>query len=91
MSRKMNIEKSYPDCAPEQCFWVQDGPILKNVAELPAALKNMSEETFQHHVDAEKNDFANWIGDVFGEHRLAETVRDTFSKAGMISAVKRAL
>lgn len=91
MTKKSENPKQYPDCAPEQCFWAQDGQILKNIAELPAALRKMNTKNFQYHVNAEKNDFASWIADVFGEHRLAETIRAASSKAGMISAVNRAL
>jgi len=42
------------------CFWVNNGAVLKNLIELRDALNTMSDETFAHHVSAEKNDF---IGD----------------------------
>ena len=77
----------YPDCAPEQCFWTPDGQILKNVAELRAALKKMSKGTFQHHVNKDKNDFARWIGEVFGDAKLAENIRKATSKAAIIKAL----
>ncbi len=84
---KIKEEKVYSDCAPEHCFWAQDGQILKNVPELRAALKKMSEETFWHHVNAEKNDFANWIGEVFCDAELAGKVRKATSKAAIMKAL----
>lgn len=44
-----------------QCFWVNEGPILKNLLELEAALEAMSEEMFAHHVGGGRNDFADWV------------------------------
>lgn len=89
MTKRNASKKTYRDCAPEQCFWVHDGQILKNVAELSAALKTMSEETFQYHVNAEKNDFANWIGDVFADNDLAGKVRQASSKEVIIRTLRK--
>jgi len=86
---KIKEKKAYPDCTPEHCFWTPDGQILKNVAELRTALKKMSRETFRHHVNEEKNDFANWIGEVFGDAELAENVRKAASKAAIIKALEK--
>jgi len=57
--------------SPEKCFWVCDGQILKNLKELAESLKKMKKEVFNYHVTKEKNDFANWVKDVFGEEKLA--------------------
>ena len=84
---RIKEKKAYPDCAPEHCFWAQNGQILKNVAELKAALEKMGKETFQHHVNKEKNDFANWIGEVFSDAELAENVRKATNKAAIIKAL----
>jgi len=60
-------------CAPdEKCFWVHEGPALKNLAELRDALANMNKETFAHHVHKGKNDFAHWVDDALGEPALAK-------------------
>ncbi len=60
------------DTEPEKCFWVCDGSVLKNLCELAAALETMNEPTFKYHVNKEKNDFANWVRDVFGDQKLAK-------------------
>jgi len=55
----------------ELCFWVNNGPILRNLKDLKNALKKISEETFKYHVNKEKNDFANWVKNVLGDKILA--------------------
>ena len=49
----------------------------------------MPEWVFAHHVNSEKNDFATWINDVFGERWLAAKVRSAKTKAEMKNALRR--
>ena len=58
----------------EHHFVVADGRKLKNVIELADALETMSEEIFRHHANEAKNDFSNWVKDVFYDHSLAEDI-----------------
>ena len=58
----------------EQHFVVADGRKLKNIIELADALETMSEEIFRHHANEFKNDFSNWVKDVFYDHSLAEDI-----------------
>ncbi len=59
----------------EQCFWTTDGSILANLVELRDALKTMSADVFAHHVNKQKNDFADWIEHVLGDRELAVEFR----------------
>jgi len=71
---KSKKEKT-PDSIPqENYFFCRDGRIFKNLRELAVALKDMSEETFKHHVNEGKNDFANWIKDIIKDIRLADKI-----------------
>ena len=90
-SSKMRKANRWNDVHEEKKFWVNDGSILKNLKELPDALKQMSDETFMHHVNENKNDFANWVEDVVGERKLARELRSLNSRAAMMTAVKRRL
>ncbi len=83
--------KAWPNVPPEKSFWVRDGQILRNIAELPPALERMSEETFRHHVTGKKNDFANWIEFVIGERSLADEVRMLRARQDILRAVRRRL
>ena len=53
-------------------FKLTDGTILKNLKDLLEALRSMEEGVFAHHVNEYRNDFANWVRDVFDEQALAD-------------------
>jgi hypothetical protein len=55
-------------------FYLPHGQHLKSINELIQALDNMSNDTFKHHVNEHKNDFANWISGVFNEEELAQKI-----------------
>ncbi|MGB9748296.1 MAG: hypothetical protein ACPLWC_00400 [Candidatus Woesearchaeota archaeon] len=57
----------------ERAFFV-DNKRIKSLKELVEELKTMNEELFRKHVNEEKNDFANWIKDVFGEEEIARKI-----------------
>ena len=86
MVSKDEARKYLCDAAPEQCFWVNNGPVLKNLDELASALPEMNNESFHHHVNNEKNDFSSWINDVIGDKKLAN---DLMSSKNRESAVKK--
>ena len=58
----------------DKVFWSNDGRIFKNMRELSDGLANMTEETYVYHVNAEKNDFANWVRDVIRDSDLAKNI-----------------
>jgi hypothetical protein len=86
---KSNPRRILADVAPEQCFWVNNGPIVKNLRELPGALRRMKQDTFMHHVNKGKNDFSNWIKHVVGDAQLANSVSKMKTKKTMIDALNK--
>ncbi|MBI2558334.1 hypothetical protein HYW20_03345 [Candidatus Woesearchaeota archaeon] len=86
MAAKDNVKGYLNDAAPEQCFWVNNGPILKNLEELANALMQMNDDTFRHHVNNNKNDFSSWVNDVIGDKKLANELLSSKTK---ISAAKK--
>ena len=56
----------------ELSFWANDGQVIRSYEQLPAALKRMRATAFRHHVNNEKNDFANWVRDVIHDDALAK-------------------
>ena len=74
------------DAPPEQSFWVNNGPVLKNIEELANYMPEMSDDSFLHHVSKEKNDFSSWIGAVIGDKKLAN---DLLSSKNKPSAIKK--
>jgi hypothetical protein len=73
-----------PELKPKQLtgkeFILSTGQKIKDVAELKDTLKNMNNETFNYHVNADRNDFATWVRDVFKEYELAHKIRAATSK-----------
>ncbi len=85
------MESSNREIPPENYFWVRNGVIIKNLAELRTAIAQMDDFTFGYHVNDNKNDFSDWIRYVIGNERLASRVAGKISKEGMISAIEEEL
>lgn len=67
--------------APEgKHFFLGDGRVLKTLHDFAECLDSMADDVYYAHVSAEKNDFANWVGDVFEEKLLADELRRIQSK-----------
>ena len=68
--------KAIVDAPPEQCFWVNNGPVLKNVIELEHALKDgsISDEQFRYHTSRGRNDFSSWIQNVLHDETCSKAL-----------------
>jgi hypothetical protein len=55
-------------------FYLNNGKVISTLDELAQILPSLSEGIFSYHVNDHKNDFANWISDVFGEKSLAKQI-----------------
>ena len=77
---------------PEKYFMLSNGTAIRSIEELAVLLDNISDEDFSSHVNSEKNDFASWINDVFGEKELAESLKPlTDKKESQIALLKHAV
>jgi hypothetical protein len=75
----------------EKAFYMADGRVVTRLVELPEIIGATDDDTFNHHVNAERNDFANWIRDVFNIKPLATKVSKQRAKQDLIKALKTAL
>lgn len=75
----------------QSSFWVNNGPILRNLKDLKDALLNMNKETFGYHVNKEKNDFAVWVKDALKNNALAKKLSKTKTIENMIEAISNVL
>ncbi|MBI4143543.1 hypothetical protein HY487_01520 [Candidatus Woesearchaeota archaeon] len=91
MVTKDEAKKYLCNASPEQCFWVNNGPILKNIEELANYLPEMPNEAFQHHVNSEKNDFSNWVKDVIGDQKLANDLLSSKSRDSVVKKIRNRL
>ena len=55
-------------------FFAYNGMMIRSLYELRDAFITMSEETYQHHTQDNKNDFSAWIRDVHKDEQLAHDV-----------------
>ncbi|MCK5085616.1 hypothetical protein KAK05_02810 [Candidatus Parcubacteria bacterium] len=58
----------------DQCFWVCNGSILRNIKDLKDSLSKMDKETFLNHVNKEKNDFAIWVKEIAKDETLSKKI-----------------
>ena len=57
-----------------------DGASFANIMDLAKALDTMNDDVFYYHVTDWKNDFSNWVRDVFEEAELAEKLMEAKNK-----------
>lgn len=85
MPNKKELLKDISD--PSQYFYLNTGSALKNLNELSTALTSMDPQVFKYHVNADKNDFANWINDIIRDESLAKSIRKVKTSATMAKKV----
>ena len=66
--------KLLPSVNHEKRFFANNGETYSNYYELLEGLRAMDSATFYHHVNGNKNDFMNWVRDVFSDKRLAKEI-----------------
>jgi hypothetical protein len=76
-----------PNLPPEKFFYVNDGQVIRTLHELPEALRAMSPETFEFHVNQQKNDFYSWASDVFNHAKLARKIKSAKNKEAMAKKI----
>ncbi len=75
-----HAEKILSKAKQEHSFKLHMGTEISSLKGLAEAMDIMSEETFNHHVNEKKNDFSNWIENVFEDSELAEEIRPLKSR-----------
>ena len=91
MSKSVSLEDAeriLADASPEQCFWVNNGPVIKNLSEMSDFLASMNDDIFKHHVNKEKNDFGNWVRDVLKDEELANDIAKVKSRERILKKVQ---
>jgi hypothetical protein len=54
-------EKYLSNVPPDNAFVLSDGRRINNLEELYSIIRDSDSSVFEHHVTADRNDFANWI------------------------------
>lgn len=74
-----------------QEFRFCSGEITSGLREFLNVLRKLSPESFAHHVNAERNDFYNWIEYSLKEPKLAKSIQKLKSKTAMVIAISKFL
>ncbi|MDP2718405.1 MAG: hypothetical protein Q8P44_01025 [Dehalococcoidia bacterium] len=75
------------DVPQDKSFWCHDGRYLRSLAELKAALNDMSEDTFRIHCNDTTSDFSNWVRDVIGDEKLGRDLKKSTTKLQALKSV----
>ena len=83
------LVKKIGEAPHDKRFVLKDGRVLKDLVELSHALEHMSDDVFNHHVNNSKNDFKNWVRDVFSQKELAAELEKAKTRSDLQLAVLR--
>jgi hypothetical protein len=75
---------TYEVADPQKYFFLHEGGELKSLEELFIELQAMEPRVWEHHVNAERNDFANWVRDVMGDRYLAHKISNVTAKDDLL-------
>jgi len=85
------MKRLWDTANPENYFWLKDGTALKNLNELGLALGKMSDDVFKHHVSSQRNDFYNWVKDIYQDQKLATKLLKSKTKEEMMHYIQQRL
>ncbi|MBR9677012.1 hypothetical protein GOV04_02630 [Candidatus Woesearchaeota archaeon] len=80
VTKKKTVAKKKVNAPKQSYFYVTDGKVLKNLKDLALELEHIADNIFYNHVNAVKNDFANWVRDIFNEDSLAQDLCEASDK-----------
>ncbi|MBR9675591.1 hypothetical protein GOV05_01130 [Candidatus Woesearchaeota archaeon] len=75
----------------EQAFRFSDGSIIRSLGELADKIRSLDEASFSNHVNTQRNDFANWINNVFKDEILGQRISKVLRKDDLITEIKTRL
>lgn len=62
---------------------------IHNIYELADALEIMSDESYGHHVNANKNDFAEWVNEVIKDQGLSLALEHARDRTAAMNIVRK--
>ena len=76
------------EVAQHHYFFLKSGESLKSLSELAQKLMAIDNDTFSHHVNEYKNDFADWIRDVFDDQELAHSLEGEMDQKKYVKIIR---
>jgi hypothetical protein len=74
-------------CAPQESFWVNNGPVVDSLAGLLEALNSMTNDQYAYHTKRDGNDFARWVRSSLACDQCAVRLEKAKSKTGAVRAI----
>ena len=75
----------------DKTFWVNNGPVLRNLFDLGKFLTVITAVQFSYHTGIRGNDFATWVDGVLGDKVCAKALLKAKTPAAAITIIKRRL
>ena len=75
----------------ENKFLLNNGKSLNNLKELYKELRRMNNKTFNHHVNEDKNDFYNWVNDIYKNKVLSDDLLECTTKEAVLFCLRNNL
>jgi hypothetical protein len=76
------------DVEPELRLWLSDGRVISTIEELYAAVKNMKSRSYSEHANRNQNEFADWVGQILGQEKLADELIKAGSQKKAVNILK---
>ncbi len=89
--KKRSNKKTLIIATSDQCFWINEGPAVRDLVELRDILSEINKEQFIHHVNSMKNDFASWVEEVLCDEKCANNIRRSKTVSAMVKNIEKAL
>jgi len=84
VAKKKVVRKKKPSIlkkvSAKSSFHLCDGTKINSLVNLALKIDQMSDETYYHHANETRNDFATWIHDVYKVKKLAHLLPSVRSK-----------
>ena len=74
-----------------QEFWVNSGPVLRNLKELANYLEVIDVARYNFHTKNGSNDFANWVKHVLKDDKAAQAINKAKTISATLTAVNKSL
>jgi|SRR3989344_3252697 len=68
----------------EYKFLLNNGKDINNLKELYKELRRMDNKTFKHHVNEAKNDFYNWVRDIYKNKTLGDDLLECTTREAVM-------
>ena len=69
--------KGLKEAPADKYFYLHNGMTIKDLDELAVALNLMDRETFEYHVNNDKNDFSNWVKEIIKEDKEMKKTKNS--------------